>query len=205
MNAMTSAAKPRALAVAAVASAMLFAIAGAQAAPTDAAARAITAAGILAHTQVLSSDEYEGRLPGTRGGELTVKYITDEFKQLGLAPGNPDGSYLQAVELAGIRGTATGSFTAGGHTITLEIPKDAVAISERFLPAVAVKDSDMIFVGYGVVAPEYGWDDYKGIDVRGKTLVMLINDPPVVDPNDPSKLDDSKFKGRAMTYYGRWT
>jgi Zn-dependent M28 family amino/carboxypeptidase len=205
MNVMTSAAKPRALAVAAVASAMLFAIAGAQAAPTDAAARAITAAGILAHIKVLSSDEYEGRLPGTRGGELTVKYITDEFKQLGLAPGNPDGSYLQAVELAGIRGTATGSFTAGGHTITLEIPKDVVAISERFLPAVAVKDSEMIFVGYGVVAPEYGWDDYKGIDVRGKTLVMLINDPPVVDPNDPSKLDDSKFKGRAMTYYGRWT
>jgi Zn-dependent M28 family amino/carboxypeptidase len=124
---------------------------------------------------------------------------------LHLRPGNPDGSYIEAVALAGIRGTATGSFTAGGQTITLEFPKDAVALTERFLPDVAVKDSEMIFVGYGVVAPEYGWDDYKGVDVRGKTLVMLINDPPVVDPHDPSKLDDSKFKGRAMTYYGRWT
>jgi Zn-dependent M28 family amino/carboxypeptidase len=70
---------------------------------------------------------------------------------------------------------------------------------------VAVKDSEVVFVGYGIVAPEYGWDDYKGVDVRGKTIVMLINDPPIPDPNDPSKLDDKMFKGRAMTYYGRWT
>jgi len=72
-------------------------------------------------------------------------------------------------------------------------------------PSVKVADSDVIFVGYGVVAPEYHWDDYKGLDVRGKTLIMLVNDPPVVDPNDPSKLDEHMFKGRAMTYYGRWT
>jgi Zn-dependent M28 family amino/carboxypeptidase len=202
----TSADKRLALGLAAVTGAMLYAIAAAaQPGPTDAAGRAITAQAILGHIKILSSDEFEGRLPGTRGGELTVKYVTDEFKQMGLAPGNPDGSYVQAVELAAIRGSATGHFTVGAHTIRLAFPKDAVALSERFLPAVAVKDSAMVFVGYGVVAPEYGWDDYKGTDVRGKTLVMLINDPPVVDPHDPSKLDDSKFKGRAMTYYGRWT
>ena len=70
---------------------------------------------------------------------------------------------------------------------------------------VKVENSDVVFVGYGVVAPEYGWDDYKGLDVRGKTLIMLVNDPPVTDSTDPSKLDPSVFKGRAMTYYGRWT
>ncbi|HEY5101887.1 MAG TPA: M28 family peptidase, partial [Steroidobacteraceae bacterium] len=186
--------------------AMLCAVAlAAQTNPTAAAGDAISAADVLGHIKILSSDEYEGRLPGTHGGDLTVKYITGQFKSLRLAPGNPDGSYLQAVSLTAIRGAASGSLTAGGHRIALDFPKDAVAVTERFLPEVAVKDSDMVFVGYGVVAPEYGWDDYKGVDVRGKTIVMLINDPPVVDPRDPSKLDDSKFKGRAMTYYGRWT
>ena len=72
-------------------------------------------------------------------------------------------------------------------------------------PEVTVKSSDVVFVGYGVVAPEYGWDDYKDVDVKGKTILMLINDPAIPDPNDPSKLDDKMFKGRAMTYYGRWT
>ena len=179
--------------------------AAAAGAAVDAAGRAISAEGVLGHIKVLASDEYDGRLPGTRGGELTVEYITTQFKKLGLAPGNPDGTYVQAVSLNGVRGTAAGSFTAGGHTITLEFPKDAVARTERFLPSVKVADSDVIFVGYGVVAPEYHWDDYKGLDVRGKTLIMLVNDPPVVDPNDPSKLDEHMFKGRAMTYYGRWT
>jgi Zn-dependent M28 family amino/carboxypeptidase len=173
--------------------------------PAQDAGRAITADGILAHIRTLASDEYEGRLPGTRGGELAVQYITAQFKKLGLAPGNPDGTYVQAVSFNGVRGKPKGSFTAGSHTVTLEFPKDAVARSERFLPSVQVKDSDVIFVGYGVVAPEYHWDDYKGVDVRGKTLIMLVNDPPVVDPRDPSKLDERMFKGRAMTYYGRWT
>src|SRR5205814_7036918 len=90
-------------------------------------------------------------------------------------------------------------------TIALNATKDWVAVSRREEPEVTVKDSDVVFVGYGVVAPEYGWDDYKGVDVRGKTIVMLVNDPAVPDPNDPSKLDPKFFKGRAMTYYGRWT
>jgi Zn-dependent M28 family amino/carboxypeptidase len=174
-------------------------------APADAAGQVITAPGILEHIKVLSSDEYEGRLPGTHGAELTVQYITDQFKKIGLAPGNPDGTYLQQVSLDGIRSAGSGSFSVGSRTINLEVPKDAVVRSDRYVPSVDVKNSDLVFVGYGVVAPEYHWDDYKGLDVRGKTLVMLINDPPVPDPKDPTKLDEKMFKGRAMTYYGRWT
>ena len=87
----------------------------------------------------------------------------------------------------------------------LRSPNDFVAFTQRITPSVKVEDSEMVFVGYGVVAPEYGWDDFKGVDVKGKTLVFLINDPPMPDPNDPSKLDDKMFKGKAMTYYGRWS
>src|SRR6185295_2099391 len=82
---------------------------------------------------------------------------------------------------------------------------DYIARSLRYVPQVDVKDSDVVFVGYGVVAPEYGWDDYKGVDVKGKTVVFLINDPAIPDPSDATKLDDKMFKGKAMTYYGRWT
>ena len=185
--------------------ALVLSQAAAPTGPTDVAGRAITADGILAHIKILASDEYDGRLPGTHGADLTVAYITAEFKKLGLAPGNPDGSYVQAVALNGVRGVPKGSFTVRGRTITLEFPKDAVERTERFLPSVEVTNSDVVFVGYGVVAPEYHWDDYKGVDVRGKTIIMLVNDPPVVDPKDPSKLDERMFKGRAMTYYGRWT
>jgi Zn-dependent M28 family amino/carboxypeptidase len=160
---------------------------------------------ILEHTKVLSSDEYEGRGPGTKGEELTVKYLTEQFQKLGLKPGNPDGTYVQKVPLAGFTGQPTVSFVAGAKTIDLTFPKDYVAISRRFVPESKVENSDIVFVGYGVVAPEYGWDDYKDVDVRGKTIVMLINDPAVPDATDPSKLDEKMFKGKAMTYYGRWT
>lgn len=165
----------------------------------------ITASDLLRHTRVLASDEYEGRAPGSRGEELTVRYLTEQFKQLGLKPGNPDGTYLQKVPLVGFTGQSTASFDAGGKKTDLRFPTDYVAVSRRFVPEVNVKDSEMVFVGYGVVAPEYGWDDYKGVDVKGKTIVMLINDPAVPDPRDPSKLDDKMFRGGAMTYYGRWT
>ena len=166
---------------------------------------AITASDILTHTKVLSSDEYEGRGPGTPGEELTVQYLTEQFQKLGLKPGNPDGTFVQKVPLVGFTGQSTASFTAGGKTINLNFPQDYVAVSRRFVPESKVENSDIVFVGYGVVAPEYGWDDYKGLDVRGKTIVMLINDPAVVDPNDATKLDEKMFKGKAMTYYGRWT
>jgi Zn-dependent M28 family amino/carboxypeptidase len=175
---------------------------------SDPPGESISSTRLLERIRVLSSDEYEGRGPGTAGEEKTVAFVTKEFQAIGLEPGNPDGSFVQKVPLVGLKGTPTGSFEVGGaagKTIGLEFPKDAVALTRRFVPSVDVEDSDVVFVGYGVVAPEYSWDDYKGVDVRGKTIVMLVNDPPVPDPKDPSKLDDSVFKGRAMTYYGRWT
>ena len=160
---------------------------------------------LLRHTRVLSSDEYEGRAPGTRGEELSVKYLTEQFQKLGLKPGNPDGSYVQKVPLAGFTPESQASFVAGKEMLSLKPQTDYVAVCRRTVPEVKVENSDLVFVGYGVVAPEYGWDDYKGVDVKGKTIVMLINDPAVPDPTDPSKLDEKMFKGRAMTYYGRWT
>jgi Zn-dependent M28 family amino/carboxypeptidase len=169
------------------------------------ALQAITPDGLLAHIKVLASDEFEGRAPGTKGEDLSVKYIIDQFKKIGLKPGNPDGTYTQEVPLAGIKSEPRMSFIIGEKTMDLKYPDDFVASSARLQSEIKIEKSDVVFVGYGVVAPEYGWDDYKNVDVRGKTLLMLIGDPPVPDPKDPSKLDDKMFKGKAMTYYGRWT
>ncbi len=169
------------------------------------ALNSITADAMLAHVRVLSSDEYEGRLPGSHGEELSVAYIAAQYKALGLAPGNPDGSYLQDVPLVGIVSKPVTSFEAGGKTMLMSFPSDYVAFAPRTRREVNIDKSELVFVGYGVQAPEYGWDDYKGLDVRGKTLVMLINDPQIPDPADASKLDDKMFRGNAMTYYGRWT
>ena len=169
------------------------------------ALEAITPDGMLAHIKVLASDKFEGRAPGTKGEELSVKYITDQFKQIGLKPGNPDGTYTQEVPLAGISSEPTMSFVTGDKTIDLKYPDDFVASSARLQSEIKIDNSDVVFVGYGVVAPEYGWDDYKNVDVHGKTLLMLIGDPPIPDPKDSSKLDEKMFNGKAMTYYGRWT
>jgi Zn-dependent M28 family amino/carboxypeptidase len=169
------------------------------------ALEAITPDGLLAHIKVLASDEFEGRAPGSKGEELSVKYITDQFKKIGLKPGNPDGTYTQEVPLAGIKSEPRMSFVVGDKTMDLKSQDDFVASSARLQPEIKVEKSDLVFVGYGIVAPEYGWDDYKNVDVKGKTLLMLIGDPPIPDPKDPSKLDDKMFKGKAMTYYGRWT
>ena len=166
----------------------------------------IKPASILDHIKVLASDEFEGRGPGTAGEEKTVAYLTAQFQKMGLKAGNPDGTFVQNVPLVGFQARqVTGSFDVGGRAISLSFPNDFVAVSRRLSEKVSVEKSDVVFVGYGVVAPEYGWDDYKGLDVRGKTLIMLVNDPPVADPKDPAKLDPAFFKGRAMTYYGRWT
>jgi Zn-dependent M28 family amino/carboxypeptidase len=165
----------------------------------------ITTNDLLRHIRVLSSDEFEGRAPGTAGEERTIDYLTHQFKELGLTAGNPDGTYIQKVPLAGFTSTPTVSFAIKNEKLTLALPKDCVVWSRRLTPRVKVDDTEVVFVGYGVVAPEYGWDDYKDVDVKGKTILMLINDPAIPDPNDPSKLDEKFFKGRAMTYYGRWT
>jgi Zn-dependent M28 family amino/carboxypeptidase len=194
---------------------------------------------VLNHIKVLASDAFEGRGPGTPGEAKTVAYLTEQFRNLGLKPGNPNGTFVQDVPLVGFEALATsGKIVFPRQTIELKTADDWVAVCRKYaaaidqlkgtakpIPGQAVKeavadfrqtsapltntvmldDSDVVFVGYGVVAPEYGWDDYKGVDVKGKTVIMLINDPAVPDPTDPSKLDDSLFKGKAMTYYGRWT
>jgi len=161
---------------------------------------------ILQHTKVLSSDEYEGRAPGTKGEELTVKYLSDQFKKTGLQPGNTDGTYVQKVPLVGITpAPAPLVFRKGAQQQTLKWKDDVVAWTKHVADSASIENSELVFVGYGVVAPEFNWDDYKGVDVKGKTLVMLINDPPVPDPSNPSELDPKTFGGKAMTYYGRWT
>src|ERR1700704_6583267 len=173
--------------------------------PPKDAADAITAADLLKHIKVLASDEFEGREPGSKGEELSVKYISEQFKALGLKPGNPNGTYTQEVPLAGIVTAPTASFTVGDKKTELKFPDDYVASSARLQSEIKAENTDIVFVGYGVIAPESGWDDYKDVDVRGKTILMLINDPAIPDPADPAKLDPKMFKGNAMTYYGRWT
>ena len=166
----------------------------------------ITPDALLSHIKTLASDEFEGRAPGSKGEELSTKYIADQFRASGLKPGNPDGTYVQEVPLSGIKSDPRMQFVANGKPpMDLKFADDFVASSARLQNEIKVDNSDIVFVGYGVVAPEYGWDDYKGVDVHGKTILMLINDPAVPDPKDPSKLDEKMFKGRAMTYYGRWT
>jgi Zn-dependent M28 family amino/carboxypeptidase len=161
---------------------------------------------VLAHTKVLSSDQYEGRGPGTKGEELTVAYLSDQLRQLGLKPGASDGTFVQRVPLVGITPAPSPLvFEKDGETRTLVWKDDVVAWTKHVAPSAAIDKSELVFVGYGVVAPEYQWDDYKGLDVKGKTLVMLVNDPPVPDPANPAEPDPKTFGGRAMTYYGRWT
>jgi Zn-dependent M28 family amino/carboxypeptidase len=153
---------------------------------------------LMAHIRTLSSDQFEGRLPGSKGEELSVKYIEDQFRALGLEPGNPDGTYFQKVPLVGITldPKVTLTISGRGRTLKLKYVTDFVAATKRVTESVAV-DAEMIFVGYGVQAPEFQWDDFKGTDVKGKVIVVLINDPPVED--------QKVFGGKAMTYYGRWT
>ena len=162
---------------------------------------------VLADTKKLSSDEFGGRKPGTKGEELTVQYLTQQFKAAGAEPGNPDGTWTQKVPMVGLEATDQSPlvFKNGGQSLTLKPHDDVIAFSQRVTDTIAVKDSDVVFVGYGVQAPEYNWDDFKGIDVKGKTIVMLVNDPPVSDPNDKGALDPKMFGGKAMTLYGRWT
>src|SRR3569623_1595968 len=173
-------------------------------AAADSAGGAITEDGLLQHIKDLSADSMEGRAPGTPGEEKEIAYLQAQFKALGLQPGNPDGSYLQNVDLIGYTAHPPATVGAGGKTVALRYPDDYIANSRHDRKETNVDNSDIVFVGYGVVAPEYGWDDYKGVDVKGKTILMLVNDPPVTVPGG-TELDTAMFKGKAMTYYGRWT
>jgi Zn-dependent M28 family amino/carboxypeptidase len=163
----------------------------------------ITADKLLHHITTLASDEFEGRAPGSAGEELTVDYITNICKDLGLQPAGDNGGYTQSMPVTGIRAAGQATFTAGSSKLDLKRPDQIIMWSQNRQERVRV-NSDVVFVGYGIVAPEYGWDDYKGLDVQGKTIIMLIGDPSRPHPQDAASLDDDFFKGRALTYYGRW-
>ena len=165
----------------------------------------VNADSLLAEIKILSSDEFEGRKPASPGEAKSIAYMQSQFQQMGLKPGNPDGTFIQNVPLAGITSKPEAAITVKGRKLPLENLKDFIAVTQHYEPEVTLKNSPIVFVGYGVVAPEYGWDDYKDVDVKGKTILMLVNDPQVPDPKDAMKLDNSIFNGKAMTYYGRWT
>ena len=152
-------------------------------------------------TQTLSSDAYEGRKPTTPAEDKTTAYIVQRFKQAGLKPGNK-GGWFQNVPLVEINATDVTplTFTGGKTPVSAAYRKDLVIATYRVTPSIAIKDSDVVFVGYGIDAPERGWNDYAGVDVKGKTVVILIN-----DPDWRTMTLDGPFGGRAMTYYGRWT
>ncbi len=152
------------------------------------------------HVRTLSSDEFEGRRPFTAGEQKTIEYIASEFERLGLE-GPLNGRYFQDVPLVEITASvpeAIAVATPAGR-IDLEFPVDVIASSPRVVERIDIHESELVFAGYGVVAPEYNWNDYAGLNVRGKTVLVLVNDPGYATG------DESLFNGKAMTYYGRWT
>ena len=152
-------------------------------------------------TRTLSSDEFEGRMPGTPGEEKTIALLTERFKAAGLQPGNGE-SWVQEVPLIEITGKdyAPLAITGSGTNLSFDFRKDWVGVTYREEAATTLKDSELVFVGYGINAPERGWNDYAGLDVKGKTVVILVN-----DPDWQADSLEGTFNGRAMTYYGRWT
>ncbi len=148
------------------------------------------------NVQTLASDEFEGRGPLSHGEKLTVEYLENAYKAMGLAPGFGD-SYRQAVPMAKITADQTMQLRMGD--LVFNNGTDFTARTEQVQPQVSVDNSDVVFVGYGINAPEYQWNDYANIDVKGKTVIMLVNDPGFATQ------DPAVFKGNAMTYYGRWT
>ncbi len=161
----------------------------------------ITEADIRAHIERLASDEFGGRGPSSPGETLTVEYLENAFREMGLEPGNGD-SYFQEVPLVDITADPAAStflVVGEGQPLMFSYGDDVVTWTTRVVEASSVADSEMVFVGYGIVAPEYGWNDYDGLDVAGKTVVILVNDPGYATQ------DPELFTGNAMTYYGRWT
>src|SRR5580692_1827534 len=151
------------------------------------------------HVRYLSHDLLEGRGTGQRGGDIAAEYIATQFAEYGLKPSGDHGTYMQRVPLVGITALGDTQFSLvpkQGETMTLK-PLDEYVAYDQTQQALSDLDADIVFVGYGIEAPEYNWDDYKGVEVRGKVLLMLVNEPPSDDPKF--------FKGKALTYYGRWT
>jgi Zn-dependent M28 family amino/carboxypeptidase len=176
----------------------------APAAPSRIAPAAIEAAGVIAGNDIrrvvaeIADDRYAGRAPGTPGDKRARAYLAAELKALGFAPGAEDGGYEQPVELVGVTSTppAKWRFTRNGEAVDLARNADYIAASGVQTPRAEIANTELVFVGYGIEAPEYGWDDFKGVDVAGKVLVMLNNDP---------DWDPALFAGSERLYYGRWT
>ena len=168
--------------------------------PITLGAEAMTEASYRRHIEILASDEFGGRAPGSPGEDLTVDYLVQNFKNLGLEPANGD-SYTQDVPLAWVEVSNNPDlvFTGGeGENLTLTYATDQVMWTRQQVPEASIADSELVFVGYGINAPEREWNDYAGIDVQGKTVVILINDPGY------AAQDPELFNGNTMTYYGRW-
>ncbi|MCX7062200.1 MAG: M28 family peptidase [Gammaproteobacteria bacterium] len=163
------------------------------------AAAGIDAERIRSHVRFLSHDLLEGRGTGSRGGDIAAEYLATQFALAGLKPAGDDGSFLQKVRFAGsqtLDSTSLSFVPGGGEALPLKLMDDYV-VSNQSLTETTRIDAPLVFVGYGIEAPEYQWDDYKGIDVRGKVVMVVVNEPPSTDPKF--------FKGEALTYYGRWT
>jgi Zn-dependent M28 family amino/carboxypeptidase len=166
----------------------------------DEALSTITADELVEHIKVLSADSMEGRLPGTPGEEKTLRYLQGEFETLGLEPGNGE-SWFQEVPLVSITASPNMTLTISGGDRSRQYAygDEMMAWTKRVTESVDVDGSEVVFVGYGIVAPEYDWNDYEGLDVKGKTVILLVNDPGFATK------DTALFNGNAMTYYGRWT
>lgn len=160
----------------------------------------INADSLRKNIAVLSSDSFLGRMPFTPGEKMTVDFLERQFRAVGLAPGNGE-SYVQEVPLVSIVSTADSSVRVHSPpgNFSLRAPGDYVIWTDRTDPEIELDKTPVVFAGYGVVAPEYGWNDYEGIDVKGKIVLVMVNDPGFWNQ------DTTLFKGRTMTYYGRWT
>ncbi|MDW5265776.1 MULTISPECIES: M28 family peptidase [Acidobacteriaceae] len=160
----------------------------------------IDAENIRAHVRFLSDDLLEGRYPGLRGGDLAAKYIATQFALDGLKPAGDNGTYLQWINFVGMKvvpeQTAFALVPEKGNAIDLKFANDYTVQNEKLTPSVNI-DAPIVFVGYGVTAPEFNWNDYAGVDVKGKVILCIVGDPPSNDPKF--------FGGKALTYYGRWT
>ncbi len=156
---------------------------------------------ILEHTKTLASDRFEGRSPGTLGERLTTRYIAEQFRKAGLRPGNPDGTYFQYAPVIGYKTTPRIDLVIDGKSVQLDFMTDFVHDLPRLAQKVNIGVSDVIFAGYGIVASEYGWDDYKDVDVKGKLLLVLSGEPSRPDPTDAKSSDVTFFRGDTRTYY----
>ena len=165
----------------------------------EAAMRAVDKERIRQHVRFLSLDLLEGRGTGQRGGDIAAEYIATQFALFGLKPAGDNGTYMQKVPLVGVTTLPESTFSldpVNGSPMPLRYKEDWVAFDEQLRDKAEI-DAPVVWVGYGIKAPEYDWDDYKGVDLRGKFLLMLVSEPP--------STDEKFFKGRALTYYGRWT